>query len=563
MDFGFLDTLSIIGALGFFIYGMKVMSEGIQKIAGSRLRKILSAMTSNRFKGVLTGFLVTSIIQSSSATTVMVVSFVNAGLLSLIEAIGVIMGANIGTTVTAWLISIIGFKVKISALSLPIIAIGFPMLFSPRSNLKSFGEVLIGFALLFMGLETLKTSVPDLRSNPQVLEFLASYTDLGILSILLFIVIGTILTIVVQSSSASMALTLVMTNNGWIPFEMSAAMILGENIGTTITANLASLVGNVFAKRAARAHLVFNIFGVVWMLLFFSFFIKAIDFYMVKTQGVSPLDPDQYTSIPVALSIFHTSFNIINTLILVWFANFIARIVNKMVKSKGDEEFRLEHLSGSFVATPEISILEARKEIAKFGKITSRLSEYIRLLLEKPSKRKHSKLMEKVKKYEELTDRLEVEVGRFLSKTHEGNVSEESSIKIRAFLGINHHLERIGDIFYQISKSINKKLESDNWFSETQTENLTEMFDLIDKAFDTMNKNLDSEYSNVSIKEATETEDAINEYRKKLRQNHLYMIETGEIDIQSGLIYNEILTWCERIGDHIYYVSKGIAGKDT
>jgi phosphate:Na+ symporter len=404
--------------------------------------------------------------------------------------------------------------------------------------------------------------MPDLKNNPELLEFLAGYTDLGVLSVLLFILIGTFITIIVQSSSASMALTLVMTNNGWIPFEMAAAMVLGENIGTTITANLASIVGNVFAKRAARAHLMFNVFGVVWMVLLFPFYIKAIDSIMVQWYGVSPIDPSNYTSIPIALSIFHTSFNLINTLILVWFANFIARVVNRMVKAKGDEEFWLEHLSGSFVATPEISILEARKEIAKFGKISARISEYIQGLFSANSNKKRAKLMDKVKSYEELTDRLEVEVGRFLSKTSEGNVSEDSSRKIRSLLGINHHLERVGDIYYQISKSITRKLESETWFDEYQIENLQTMFNLIDEAFIIMNKNLDSEYSEVTIDTAKAQEEEINNFRKQLRSDHNARVERGEIDIQSGLIYNEILTWCERIGDHIFYVTKGIVGAE-
>jgi phosphate:Na+ symporter len=330
MQFGLFEVLQLIGSLGFFIYGMKIMSEAIQKVAGSEMRNILSSMTSNRFKGVLTGFVITGIIQSSSATTVLVVSFVNAGLLSLVESIGVIMGANIGTTVTAWLISIIGFKVKISSYALPIIAIAFPLLFINRDKLKSWGEVLIGFALLFMGLEYLKDAVPDLKSNPEILEFLSHYTDMGFFSILLFVLIGTLITVVVQSSSAAMALTLVMANNGWIPFELAAAMVLGENIGTTITANLAALVGNVHAKRAAFAHFIFNVFGVSWIVIVMMPFLGVINSYLTSDTNAGPFnDP---TSIPLALSIFHTSFNIINTLLLVWFVPSIAKIVTTLLK---------------------------------------------------------------------------------------------------------------------------------------------------------------------------------------------------------------------------------------
>jgi len=337
MSYSFFDVLTLIGALGFFIYGMKVMSEGIQKVAGSKMRKVLGMMTSNRFKGIFTGFLITGLIQSSSATTVMVVSFVNAGLLSLIQSIGVIMGANIGTTITAWLISIIGFKVSISTFALPLIGFGLPLLFARGSKLKSWGEILIGFAILFIGLNELKESVPDLGSNPEILQFLSGFTNMGVLSVFLFIGIGTLVTISVQSSSAAMALTLVMANNGWIPFEMAAAMVLGENIGTTITANLAALIANVHAKRAARAHLIFNISGVVWMVIMFRPFLSMINHYMIEFQGVSPMDPGQPESIPIALSIFHTSFNIINTLILVWFVKPIANIAIKLVKSTGED----------------------------------------------------------------------------------------------------------------------------------------------------------------------------------------------------------------------------------
>jgi len=300
MKFEVLEILNLIGALGFFIYGMKVMSEGIQKVAGSKMRSILSSMTSNRVKGVFTGFAITSLVQSSSATTVLVVSFVNAGLLSLTESIGVIMGANIGTTITAWLISIVGFKVKIATYALPIIALGFPLMFFNKEKLRSWGEVIVGFALLFLGLAYLKDSVPDLKSNPEILEVLSRYTDLGFLSTLIFVGIGTLVTLIVQSSSAAMALTLVMANNGWIPFELAAAMVLGENIGTTVTANLAALIANVHAKRAALAHFIFNIFGVIWIIILLNPALRFIDYYIVSSGGSSPYSTA--TSIPIALS---------------------------------------------------------------------------------------------------------------------------------------------------------------------------------------------------------------------------------------------------------------------
>ena len=562
MKFGILDALVLIGALGFFIYGMKIMSEGIQKVAGSKMRKILGAMTSNRFFGVLTGFLITALIQSSSATTVMVVSFVNAGLLTLLQSIGVIMGANIGTTVTAWLISIVGFKVKIATFSLPIIAFGFPLLFVSNSKMKAWGEVLIGFGLLFMGLDELKATVPDLKSNPEILQFLTSFTDYGVLSTLFFILIGTGVTIIVQSSSAAMALTLVVANNGWIPFEMAAAMVLGENIGTTITANLAALVGNVHAKRSARAHFIFNVFGVVWMVLAFPWFLQGIDYYMNQSLGVSPLDPNQPQSIPVALSIFHTSFNIINLLLLVWFTRVIGKMVVKMVPSRGDdEEFRLDYIGVNIMPTPEISILEARREIAKFGKLTGKMSTMIQQLIVKKKIKKRAKLMDKVRRYEENTDRMEVEIANFLIKAAEGNLSKISSANIRGLLSINNDLERIADIFYQMSKSIERKNESDLWFTEQQTSNLLDMLHVVDRALEIMNMNLDSDYAKVKLGQATRIEEEIDAFRDKLRKAHLISIEQGDYHIQSSLIYNELFYSCEKVGDHVINVTEAIVGK--
>ncbi len=562
MNFSVFDILSMIGALGFFIYGMKVMSEGIQKVAGSKMRQILSAMTSNRFMGILTGFLITSLVQSSSATTVMVVSFVNAGLLSLIESIGVIMGANIGTTITAWLISIIGFKVKIASFALPVIAFGLPMLFANKSKIRSWGEVLIGFALLFIGLSELKQSVPDLKSNPEILEFLSGYAHMGIFSVLLFVGIGTLITFAVQSSSAAMALTLVMANNGWIPFEMAAAMVLGENIGTTITANIAALIGNVHAKRAARAHLIFNLFGVVWMVILFFPFVNMINTFMIEFQGVSPLDPGQPESIPIALSVFHSSFNIINVLLLVSFVNPIAATVTKMVRSSGeDEEYHLEFIGNVIIQTPDISILEARKEIAKFGKITAKMSKFLQTLIVKKKEKKRNKLMEQIRKYEEITDRVEVEIASFLSKVAEGNISESSSVKIRSLLSINNDLERIADIFYQMSLNVQKKNESNLWFSDQQIDNLMEQFGLVDEAFGIMNRNLDSDYVKVSLTESINKEKEINTKRSEFRREHLKKIEKGEYDILSGMIYIDLIASLERVGDHIINVTEAITEK--
>jgi len=363
MDYGFYEILQLIGALGVFLFGMKVMSDALLKLAGNKMRSILATMTSNRFLGILTGFFITSVIQSSSATTLMVVSFSNAGLLTLTESISVIMGANIGTTITAWLITILGFKVSMSAIALPLVGFGFAFTFAKKEQTKNIGGFIIGFALLFIGLQFLKEAMPDIKSNPGILEFLSRYTDLGYLSILLFLLIGTVLTVVIQSSSATMALTLIMTAEGWIPFEMAAAMVLGENIGTTITANLAAIVANYQAKRTARAHLIFNVIGVVWMLFLFYPFLNLISWMSVKFGSESPYV--SAAAIPVAISLFHTTFNVINTFLLVWFVNPIAKFVERIVPEKIDPGKSVDEpkfLTQGALKYPETAIATLVKE---------------------------------------------------------------------------------------------------------------------------------------------------------------------------------------------------------
>ena len=563
MGFGIFELLKLIGALGFFIFGMKVMSDGIQKVAGSKMRSILSKMTSNRFLGITTGFLITALLQSSSATTVMIVSFVNAGLLSLVESIGVIMGANIGTTITAWLISILGFKVKISSIALPIIAIGFPMMFASKANIRSWAEVFIGFALLFMGLDELKNSVPDLKQNSEFLSFLANYADMGYLSTIIFIGVGTILTLVVQSSSAAMALTLVMCYEGYIPFELAAAMVLGENIGTTITANLAAMVGNVHAKRSARAHFIFNIFGVIWMIIAFPFFIKMIDNYMSLNMQLSPLNVvGESVAIPIGLSIFHTTFNIINVLLLVGFVPLISRIVIKMQPSKGelDEEFHLEHIGTGLMSTTELSIVEANKEVIKFGKITAKLFGFIPELLKEKDSKKFRTLMARIRKYEEITDRMEVEIADYLAKASQGELSVAASIKVRAMISMINDMERIGDICYQMSISVERKNEQKAQFMPDPTASLEEMIVEVNKALQVMNNNLNTNYSQVVLTEADEVEIIINKLRNKLRKNYLQRIEKGEVKIETAMIYNNLIHSLEKVGDHIFNISEAIVG---
>ena len=564
---GLFSILSIIGALGFFIYGMKVMSEGIQKAAGDKLRGILKAITSNRLSGVLTGFVTTSIIQSSSATTVMIVSFVNAGLLSLRQAIGVIMGANIGTTMTAWLLVLLGFsKFSLASYSLPILAIGVPMLFVSKDQLRSFGEFLIGFALLFMGLSALKGEVKTLHleQNQDFINFITDLGSGGYPAILLFVLIGTILTVIVQSSSAAMALTLIFVSEG-LPLEFAAAIVLGENIGTTITANLAAMIGNVHSKRAARAHLLFNIFGVIWMLvLFFPFvhFVSSITVDLMAFFGET-IESESEQNLRT-LALFHTFFNIINTLLLVWFVNFIERIVIKFTPSKTeeDEEFKLEYISSTLMLTPEISILEAKKEVAKFGEITARMNNFLRTAINTSDKKEKKAMYKKIEKYENITDKVEFEIADYLAKASRQEMSQDASVQLRAMVNIVTDLERIGDVYYQMSKALEKKQSDKAWFTPKQREGINSMLDLVEQAFGFMNGNLSKDFKNVSLTEAFSIEQQINKKRNKLRKKHLKNVGTEESNIEASLIYSTIFSSLERVGDHIINVSEAVTGED-
>jgi phosphate:Na+ symporter len=569
MNFGIYELLNLIGALGFFIYGMKIMSDGIQKAGGTKMRQILGGMTSNRYFGVMTGFLITAIVQSSSATTVMTVSFVNAGLLTLVESAGVMMGANIGTTITAWIISILGFKVKMSAIALPIIAFGMPMMFSRRTKTKNWGEFLVGFALLFIGLAELKGAVPDVKNNPEILNFLAGFADISFLSRLMFVLVGTVLTIVVQSSTAAMALTLVLCSTGVIPFEVAAAMVLGENIGTTITAELASLVGNVHAKRSARIHSMFNIIGVTWMLILMPYALDIVEYISMNYFGsISPYTAvdgwgDSMSPVPIALSIFHTGFNLLNVLMLIWFVPALVRVAERTVKSQGDmdEEFHLEHIGGGLMQTAELSVLEAKKEVSKFGDISTRIFSMIPELMKETDSKKFGKLMDKIRKYEDITDRMEVEIANYLAKAAQGEMSDSASIKTRSMLSIINDMERIGDICYQMSITLERKSEQKMYFTPEIRETLEEMMKEISKALEIMNNNLNSEYSQVLINDANEIEISINKMRNKLRKTYFEKIEKGEFNIQTGMIYSNLIHSLEKVGDHVFNITEAIIGE--
>lgn len=553
MEFGIFDAIKLIGALGFFIYGMKVMSEGLQQVAGSKMRQVLRAMTSNRFTGVATGFFITAILQSSSATTVMTVSFVNAGLMSVIESAGVMMGANIGTTITGWLVSLIGFKVKIANYALPIIALGAPMLFSSNHNTKKWGETLIGFALLFLGLNELKHAVPDIKSNPEVLAFLNEFSNPGFLTRLMFVGVGTLLTIVVQSSSAAMTLTIVLTTQG-LPLDIAAAMVLGENIGTTITAELASLVANVHAKRSARIHSLFNIIGVGWMI-----FLMPITLDFINEVFPAPADAD---SNKFALAAFHTTFNLMNVLICIGFVRFLTDVAIKSVKSKGevDEEFRLEHIERGVFSTPEVSILEAKKEVNKMGALTNKLFLNVRKLMEEREKKPFQQISKKIRRYEDITDKMEIEISDFLVKAAEGEMSESASIRVRSMLSMMNDMERIGDICYQISVGLNRKRDQKLFFPPEIRNGLNELMDAVQKGFDQMMENLEKHESEVSLEKAQSIEQDINECRNRLREEHLAALEKGEYNISIGMIYHDLIQSLEKIGDHLINVTEAIKG---
>ena len=551
-----LDVLNFVGALGLFLFGMKLMSDSLQKLAGDKMRAVLSKMTSNRFSGVLTGAGITTLIQSSSATTVMVVSFVNAGLLKLSGAIAVIMGANIGTTVTAWIISLLGFEFNINMLVYPAIAIAAPFLFIEKR--KSVGEFLIGFALLFMGLEALKGGVPDftLPQYSGVLEFIASLSGYGYLSILLFVLIGTILTVVVQSSSAMMAITLVMCAKGLIGFEVAAALVLGENIGTTITANMAAMMANATAKRAARAHLMFNVIGVVWMLVLFYPFLYLISWIVEPDSGngihLAAL------SIPVALSLFHSIFNIINTSVLVWFIPSIERIVSKIVPINEEEDFRLKFIPTGFMAASELNIERAKKEIESFSKRVLRMYNFIPELFEEKDEKKFDQLMSRTRKYEEITDRMELEIANYLARVSENELSVNASYEISAMLRIVDNLESIGDSCYQLSIAIDGKKKQNISFTDEMTENLRTMFAFVREAVEVMNSNLSENYINVNGSKAKELETKINNYRDKLRTEHTEAIKNNDYSYQTGICYSNLYAQCEKLADFAINVTEAM-----
>ena len=570
---GILQVFTLLGALGMFLYGMNLMSSGLQKAAGERLRGFLSAMTSNPLKGVLTGVGITAVIQSSSATTVMVVSFVNAGLLTLVQAIGVIMGANIGTTITAWMVAFLGFKADISILAIPLMLFGFLFSNSKKNQRKNIGELIVGFSLLFLGLSFMKESVPDLRQTPEVLEFVSTWSAHGFGSVLLFLAFGTILTLVLQSSSATMAITLIMLSMGWIPFGMACAMVLGENIGTTITANIAASVGNTQAKRAAMSHTIFNLFGVLWALILFNPFLRLVGVVTEKLFGLpnpaaegfsvsGPTSPEG-TAALYGLSMLHTLFNMTNTIILVWFTGLIGKAVSYIIRTPENQEkevFRLKYISAGPLATPELSVDQAFNEIIHFAQISKNGAAYAKEAINEADTDKFEDLRGKLVKYEEISDRIEYEIATFLNNVSADEISESTSIKIKAMYKIVGELESLGDSGETISRILSRKNIHKKVFDQDTIKNLNAMADALNEAYDAMIANLTVAHKGtlMNIVNAYNAEDRLNTLRNNFRDVVIEEIDNGNKNYQTSVYYMDIINEYERMGDFMINVSQDL-----
>lgn len=593
MSYSLLDFLCLLGAVGLFLYGMKVMSEGLQKAAGDRLRNILSAMTRNRFTGTLTGFVITALIQSSSASTVMVVSFVNAGLMTLAQSMAVIFGANVGTTFTAWVIALFGFKVNISVFVLPLIGFAIPLLFSKKGRTKSIGEFMVGFAFLFMGLDMISTYVPDLQSNPEMFAFLRQYASMGIGSILIFLAVGVVLTMVIQSSAATFAITLIMCTKGWITFDLACALVLGSNIGTCITPLMASMGGNVAAKRTAMGHLLFNLLGTAWCI---CIFIPFCSFNTWLTEaigcgdpnalygfvnGLEKTDPDLYnhlfdnslpaghdvlvkiaamqTSVSFGLSIFHTVFNLVNLSIMIWLTNVYVKIVEKLVpaKHKEDEEFTLRYISGGLLSSSELNIAQAEKEMAVYAERVGRMLDMAQQLVHtKEQTEEFDKLYSRIEKYEDISDRMEIEIANFLNLTAEGRLSNLSKLHVAAMLNIVSEIESIADACLAVGKILIRKQQSHAEFNQEIYDNLDTMFGYVREAMTMMIallKNVENA-SDYNINQSYNKEREINNVRNTLRSTNVENINNKHYEYQAGIYYMDLVSDLERTGDYIINV---------
>lgn len=593
MNYSFLDFLGLLGAVGLFLYGMKVMSEGLQKVAGDRLRNILGAMTRNRVTGTITGFFITALIQSSSASTVMVVSFVNAGLMTLAQSMAVIFGANVGTTFTAWVIALFGFKVDISAFALPLIGLSIPLLFSSKSKHKSIGEFIIGFAFLFMGLSLINKYVPDLQSNPEMFAFLQHYASMGFTSVLIFCLVGLVVTMIIQSSAATFAITLIMCSKGWITFDLACALVLGSNIGTTITPILASLSGNVAAKRTAMGHLLFNFLGTAWTLAVFYPFVD-LNCWITQTIGqgdpnalyawvneLQSSDPVTYShlfdgtlgsknaavtqmlsmqvSVSFGLSVFHTVFNVINLSIMIWFTNVYVKIVEWVVpaKHKEDEEFQLKFISAGILSASELNITQAEKEIYVYAERVQRMINMAHELIHtEEDSDDFVKLYSRIEKYEDISDRMEIEIADYLNRCAEGRLSAEGKLHIAGMLRIVSEVESIADCGLGVGKIMLRKIDAKAKFNDAIYQHLDSMFALVKDAMNNMMELLQNfeSPSIATINASYNKEREINNMRNRLRSANIENINERHYEYQAGIYFMDLISDLERTGDYIINV---------
>ncbi len=553
------DFLRLLGALALFLYGMKMMSEALQKIAGSKMKNILQAMTSNRFVGLLTGLLVTSVIQSSSATTVMVVSFVNAGLISLTESIGVIMGTNIGTTITGWIIALLGFHADITTFALPAFGISIPFVLSKSSRKRSYGEFFAGFAMLFIGLDFMKSVIPAAETYPEILATVRSYADAGLFSVLIFTCLGALLTILVQSSSATLTLTLVLCCQGWIPFELGAAMILGENVGTTITANIAASVANISARRAAIVHFLFNLIGIVWVFVLFRPFLWLVDVVSQQLTGLSAFQ--SAAAMAIALALFHTMFNLCNSLIFIWFTSQIEKIVMRIKPSKESEEesFHLNFITTGILSPSELSLIQAKKEVSVFAKHANKMFGFVQdLYFGQNSSSRFDVVFNRIAKYEQISDDVEVEIANYLTKVNQGKLSDSGRMKARIMLRVIDELESVADCNYKIAR-LASKMRTQKWhFPAEIVPKVQLMFNMMEESLMIMTENLESNDYSADLARAKECEQRINRYRDQLKMEHLDNIRNNVYTYEVGICYMDVIQECETLADCVINISEAI-----
>ena len=562
-----LAILKMIGCLALLMFGMKTMSEGLQKLTGGHLRAVLGTMTKHRLGGLLTGTFVTAAVQSSTATTVMTVSFVNAGLLTLVQAIPVIMGANIGTTVTAWIMSVFGFQFNMSSFVWPFFGLGIALSYVRKNSVKSFGEFVFGFAFMFLGLTTLRENAVamDLSHNQAVIDFFASTGGWGIFSTLLFLLLGGILTMCVQSSAAIMAITLILCSSGVLPIYQGIALVMGENIGTTVTSNLAALSASTQARRAALAHMLFNVFGVVWVLIVFHPFVNMVCHLVGFDPSFVPHTEEEVAQASVrvtyALSAFHTAFNLCNVLILIWFIKPMEKIICKIIREKEDgEDFKVKFISAGLMSTAELSLFEARKEINLFAARTQKMFRMVPELLEMKDENDFVKLFARIEKYEGISDNMEIEIANYLNKVSEGRLSPESKTNIQSMLREISEIESIGDSCYNMARAINRKFRSKEDFTENQYGHIKHIMQLCDNALTNM-IDVISDHASADANRTLNLENEINDYRKLLKEKNVTDIENQEYSYQMGVHYMDVVNDCEKLGDYVVNVVEAHANK--